>query len=108
MVERKTEGIVVYIPDKKLRDFTSMKPKIILPYAPVLVESTQSIGYSFEVAISDIIDNSISKSAQNINILFSSASPKYLAVIDDGKGMDAQMIGASYYYASGKKEYLVI
>ncbi len=77
-----------------------MEPKIILPYAPVLVESTRSIGYSFEAALSDIIDNSISKSAQNINILFSSVSPQYLAVIDDGEGMDAKELESAMRYGS--------
>ena len=41
-----------------------MKKEIILPYAPILVESTRSIGYSFESALADIIDNSISKNAK--------------------------------------------
>ena len=40
-----------------------MKSKIVLPYAPILVESTRSIGYSFESALVDIIDNSLGKSA---------------------------------------------
>ena len=34
-----------------------MKDKIIIPYAPVLVESTRSIGYSFETAVADIRDS---------------------------------------------------
>ena len=42
-----------------------MKSKVLLPYAPILVESTRSIGYSFESAIADIVDNSISKNARN-------------------------------------------
>ena len=29
------------------------------PFAPVLIESTRSMGYSLEAAIADIIDNSI-------------------------------------------------
>ena len=37
-----------------------MEEKIVMPYAPILVESTRSIGYSFEAAVADIIDNSIS------------------------------------------------
>lgn len=41
-----------------------MKDKIVVPYAPILVESTRSVGYSFEAAVADIIDNSISAGAQ--------------------------------------------
>ena len=28
-----------------------MKDKIVVPYAPILVESTRSVGYSFEAAV---------------------------------------------------------
>lgn len=45
-----------------------MKEKIVIPYAPILVESTRSIGYSFEAAVADIIDNSISASATEVHI----------------------------------------
>ena len=33
-----------------------MESKIVLPFAPILVESTRSIGYSFETALADIIE----------------------------------------------------
>ena len=56
-----------------------MKSKIVLPYAPILVESTRSIGYSFESALADIIDNSLGKSADEINVLFSSKEPQFVA-----------------------------
>ena len=55
-----------------------MKTKIVLPYAPILVESTRSIGYSFESAVADIIDNSLGKEATEVNILFSSKDPQYV------------------------------
>lgn len=32
-----------------------MREKIVVPNAPILVESTRSIGYSFEAAVADII-----------------------------------------------------
>lgn len=66
-----------------------MKEKIVVPYAPILVESTRSIGYSFEAAVADIIDNSISASASEIRVLFSSKEPQYLCIEDNGWGMNA-------------------
>ena len=36
------------------------------PYAPILMESTRSIGYSVEAAIADVIDNSIAAFATNV------------------------------------------
>ena len=43
-----------------------MEKKIVVPYAPVLVESTRSIGYSVEAAVADIIGTSIREEATQI------------------------------------------
>lgn len=77
-----------------------MKSKIVLPYAPILVESTRSIGYSFESALSDIIDNSLGKKATEINIFFSSKDPQYVAIIDNGTGMTEEELESAMRYGS--------
>ncbi len=77
-----------------------MEPKIILPYAPILVESTRSIGYSFESALADIIDNSISKGAKEIHVKFDSNQPQYVAVIDDACGMSEEELLQAMRYGS--------
>lgn len=64
-----------------------MQEKIVMPYAPILAESTRSIGYSFEAAVADIIDNSISASATEVRICFSSRDPQWLCIEDNGWGM---------------------
>lgn len=43
-----------------------MKTQRSDPQASALMESTRSIGYTFNSAIADIIDNSIAKKARNI------------------------------------------
>lgn len=77
-----------------------MKSKIVLPYAPILVESTRSIGYSFESALADIIDNSLGKEATEVNILFSSKDPQYVAIIDNGAGMSEEELESAMRYGS--------
>lgn len=77
-----------------------MEESIVNPFAPILVESTRSIGYSFESAIADIIDNSISANANNINIFFSPYNDPYLCVLDDGDGMDKSELGRAMRYGS--------
>ena len=47
-----------------------MQETVLLPYAPILVESTRSIGYTFEAALADIIDNSIGKNATEIKVMY--------------------------------------
>lgn len=70
------------------------------PYAPVLMESTRAIGYSTEAAIADIIDNSIAANAHKISIFFDTFDPPFIAVFDDGDGMDDQQITEAMRYGS--------
>lgn len=77
-----------------------MKSKIVLPYAPILVESTRSIGYSFESALADIIDNSLGKNADEIRVMYSSLDPRYVAVIDNGSGMSEEELESAMRYGS--------
>ena len=77
-----------------------MKEKILIPYAPILVESTRSIGYSFESALADIIDNSISKNATVIDIKFKTVGNPYVAVIDDAEGMSEEELEIAMRYGS--------
>jgi hypothetical protein len=47
----------------------------------------RSIGYSFEAAIADVIDNSIDAGAKRISIDVDVVNGEYIAILDDGKGM---------------------
>lgn len=62
---------------------------IDLPPAPAsLIESLRDIGYSFQTAIADIVDNSITANASNIHIKCSwNSGDCWLAIVDDGLGM---------------------
>ena len=77
-----------------------MKEKILVPYAPILVESTRSIGYSFEAAVADVIDNSISAAATEIRVCFMSQDPQWLCIEDDGWGMTADELENAMRYGS--------
>ena len=81
-----------------------MTTERLIPCAKHLVESTRSVGYSFETAIADIIDNSISKDASTISILFDSNTPQYVAIIDDGTGMSADELKQAMRYGSKSSE----
>jgi hypothetical protein len=68
------------------------------PFAPVLLESMRAIGYSFEAAIADIVDNSVSATASAVQIWFSPYGSPYVAIVDDGQGMtDDELIAAMRY-----------
>lgn len=73
-----------------------MKTAIVRPRASALAESLRDIGYSFETAVSDIIDNSIAADATEIGIwCLGDAEPLQLAITDNGTGMGgARLIDA--------------
>ena len=64
-----------------------MKEKESVPFAPALIESMRSIGYSFNTAIADLIDNSISADAKHIDINMSFENEPSIFILDDGNGM---------------------
>lgn len=60
-----------------------------LPPGVNLLESMRSVGYSLEAAVADLIDNSITATAHHIVIDADVVDGKYLAILDDGRGMTA-------------------
>lgn len=77
-----------------------MDVQVVEPRADILVESTRSMGYTFESALADIVDNSIGNGATHIDIRFSSISPRYIVVLDDGCGMTLDELLIAMRYGS--------
>lgn len=75
------------------------------PKADFLMGAMRSMGYSFEAAVADIIDNSISANAKNIHIKFPTEPFKcYVSILDDGKGMDKDSLFQAMKYGSNSCE----
>ncbi|MDE6785040.1 MAG: ATP-binding protein [Ruminococcus sp.] len=73
------------------------------PAADVLMVSMRAMGYSFESAVADILDNSISAHATEIKLKFPVEPTEcYVAICDNGDGMtndelfDAMKYGSEY------------
>ncbi len=64
----------------------------ITPPEPMLMESMRAVGYTAGAAIADIIDNAISAGASDIAIYFQSGRQSYVAILDDGSGMDIEVL----------------
>jgi len=77
-----------------------MKIKQSTPYAPLLIESLRSLGYSFDTAIADLIDNSVSAKAKNISILLDPSDDPQLIIFDDGLGMDPATLEEALRFGS--------
>lgn len=68
------------------------------PNASALMESTRSVGYSFESAIADIVDNSITAKSRNIWIYSAPSSDPFVAILDDGNGMSSSELQEAMRY----------
>ena len=77
-----------------------MKTFELPPYAPTLIESTRAIGYSLEAAVADIIDNSIAAGASKVDLFFFPVDKEYVAILDNGRGMDDEEITTAMQYGS--------
>lgn len=63
------------------------------PSPDALVESLRAFGYSPEAAVADLIDNSISAGAHEIDVHFHwNGAESTVCVKDDGRGMDEQTL----------------
>ena len=74
----------------------------LMPRAGFLLSSMRDIGYSFETAVADLVDNSISAAAKSIWIDAEwCGGNKYVAISDDGTGLsrdnllEAMRLGSS-------------
>ncbi len=66
---------------------------------PYLMESTRHMGYSFNTAVADILDNSIAAKCKNISISWPLES-KSLSILDDGEGMDDSKLFEAMFYGT--------
>ncbi|MBQ2403578.1 MAG: ATP-binding protein, partial [Prevotella sp.] len=76
------------------------KDKVNIPKASTLMGSMRSMGYSFEAAIADVIDNSISANCNMVKLFFPSEPIDDLVVgiLDDGEGMSADVLFEAMRY----------
>ena len=61
---------------------------VVNPNVGNLITSLRDIGYTFEIAVADIIDNCISANSKHVQILALIKPTKIVCILDDGNGMD--------------------
>lgn len=86
--------------NSEIRRRRVLRTTTISPYAPTLIESTRAIGYTLESAIADIVDNCVSASASCAEIFFFPIGEAYIAIMDDGCGMNAGELESAMRYGS--------
>lgn len=81
-----------------------MKTISLVPDASRLMASVRHIGYSFETAIADLLDNSIAAGATIINIDFWNQPAPYLYILDNGVGMSYDELIQAMRYGSSNPD----
>lgn len=70
-------------------DYSKYQTTSAIAEASSMIDTFRAIGYNFETAVADIIDNSISANAKNIWINFEwRGADTWLSIKDDGTGMN--------------------
>jgi hypothetical protein len=59
---------------------------------PQLMESMRAVGYTLETAVADIVDNSITARADQVDVRFTATPEPRIAIVDNGTGMDQQAL----------------
>ncbi|WP_312548681.1 ATP-binding protein [Massilia sp.] len=72
----------------------------VLPDPVSLIESMRAIGYTPETALADLIDNSISAGASTVQIEYDGTGEPFVAVLDDGLGMNAAELTSAMRHGS--------
>ena len=66
----------------------NISTELCTPNPEATIESIRSLGYDLNIAIADLIDNSITAGADNVWILHKwNGKDSYVAIYDDGGGM---------------------
>ncbi|RWX02205.1 ATP-binding protein [Flavobacterium cerinum] len=64
-----------------------MKTETVRPNVGHFIDSLREIGYSTEVAVADLIDNSITAESSEVKIYAVTKPDIYFAILDNGRGM---------------------
>jgi signal transduction histidine kinase len=74
----------------------------LLPNYSKLDTALRSIGYSFESAVADVVDNAIDAQARNVlvRLILRRDGRLDLVIRDDGQGMDSQVLREAMRFGS--------
>ena len=82
------------------RNMTDISREIVNPSLGNFISSLRDVGYTFEIAVADVLDNSISASAKNISIYAIHEPDVVFAMLDDGIGLDEKGVREAMRLAS--------
>ncbi len=77
---------------------------LVTPSARRLTSSLRDIGYDVHAAVADLVDNSVSAGARNIDIIAEHHGPEsFLMIADDGVGMSELELNEALRFGSQRR-----
>ena len=74
-----------------------------MPLPEMMLAGLRSIGYEFETAVADIIDNSVAAQASSVDVFFDSTTAEpYFAICDNGSGMSDNELDSAMDFGTKK------
>jgi hypothetical protein len=70
------------------------------PTAPLLMHSLRAMGYTTAAALADLVDNGLAAHARTVCINFRPVPEPFVAIVDDGDGMDEQALVEAMRFGS--------
>ena len=64
------------------------------------MQSLRAVGYTTSAALADLIDNSIAAHSKTVTIRFSAVGEPFVAIVDDGDGMDEATLVSAMRFGS--------
>jgi hypothetical protein len=64
-----------------------MKTEVVKPVLGNFISSLRDVGYTFEIAVADVLDNAVAAGAKTVKIIALTDPRPVFAMIDDGSGM---------------------
>lgn len=84
---------------------TELAGELLAPEAAALAEALRAFGYDLPTALADLIDNSIAAKARTVRVEYlSDPGAAWLAVVDDGRGMDETDLRRAMRFATDPAE----
>ncbi|UOE49149.1 ATP-binding protein [Mucilaginibacter sp. SMC90] len=82
-----------------------LKTELVNPNVGNFIESIRDIGYSFEVAVADLIDNSLTAGCTDLQIIMLPQPDLIFSMLDNGQGMnELQLVEAMRMASRNPKE----
>jgi hypothetical protein len=106
LICRRTSSLLARALPRAARVVIRGRREEVIPSAGRLMGSLRDLGYEFGNAVADLVDNSVSAGASQVDITIEfDGLESWLRIVDNGHGMSATSISEAMRLGSGARDY---